>query len=185
MRKIKRILSFIMACVVFISSANAGVYATEIDESAAMVEEAVETTETLNESTETVEFAESVGDVVNETANVSIENQQELPNVRDYDDLLEMEAVEIDPNEIEGEVYDADELVALAKNMPAMMSTSYNLYWDNYSSYYIYNHLSEDKQKLWDALEVLCASYLEDETDLTNGLTAYVSIDTTKRREGT
>lgn len=180
MRKIKRILSFIMACVVFISSANAGVYATEIDESAAMVEEAVETTETLNESTETVEFAESVGDVVNETANVSIENQQELPNVRDYDDLLEMEAVEIDPNEIEGEVYDADELAALAKNMPAMMSTSYNLYWDNYSSYYIYNHLSEDKQKLWDALEVLCASYLEDETDLTNGLTAYVSIDTTE-----
>ena len=32
MRKMNRILSFIMACVVFISSANAGVYATEMDE---------------------------------------------------------------------------------------------------------------------------------------------------------
>lgn len=180
MRKMKRILSFIMACVIFISSANEGVYATEIDESDAMVEELVETTGSLSESTETVEFTESVGEVVNETVNVSTENQQELPDVREYDDLLEMESVEIDPDEIEGEVYDADELAALVENMPAMMSTSYNLYWDNYSSYYIYNHLSEDKQKLWDALEVLCASYLEDETDLTNGLTAYVSIDTTE-----
>ncbi|MBR5565139.1 MAG: InlB B-repeat-containing protein [Roseburia sp.] len=180
MRKMKRILSFIMACVIFIASANEGVYATEIDESDAMVEELVETTGSLSESTETVEFTESVGEVVNETVNVSTENQQELPDVREYDDLLEMEAVEIDPDEIEGEVYDADELAALAENRPSMMSMSYNLYWDNYTSYYIYNQLSADERKLWDALDVLCANYLVDETDLKKGLTDYVTINTTK-----
>ena len=120
MKKIKRILSFVMVCVIIISSANTGVYAVEIDEPIAMLEETVECTE----------------------------NQQKVPDVRDYNDLLEMEVVEIDPNEIEGEVYDADELATLAENVPALMSTSYNLYWDNYSSYYIYNHLSEDEQKL-------------------------------------
>ncbi|MBR3769567.1 MAG: leucine-rich repeat protein [Lachnospiraceae bacterium] len=201
MRKMKRILSFIMACVVFISSANTGVYATEIDEPVVKLEEVVETTESLSQGTETVELTENAGEILDdtesiastelekdvesteiekETANVSTENPQELPDVREYDDLLDMEAVEIDPNEIAGEVYDADELVALAENMPALMSTSYNLYWDNYTSYYIYNRLSEDEQKLWDALEVLYASYLEDETDLTNGLADYVTINTSE-----
>lgn len=102
---------------------------------------------------------------------------EDIPAIKEYDDILGLEAILVNPDEIEGEIHDADELIEMAENMPSFMSESYGAYWDNYTSYYIYNQLSEDGQKLWSALEIMCSGYLEDETNFTNGLTDYVDME--------
>ena len=165
--------------------------ATETTEMPGDTEVVEETEQNIN-----LENAEGVGEVVpsdeieecekisenvvaTEAPEVVEEILTEIPEIIEYDDVLEFEVIKISPEEIEGEVYDAEELIEMAENMPALMSESYGYYWDNYTSYYIYNRLSEDAKKLWRGMEILYSEYLTNETDLTNGLTDFITVATT------
>ena len=97
--------------------------------------------------------------------------------VVEYDDVFHIEEIIEDPEQIEGTIYDADELIAMAENMPAFLSESYGAYWDNYSNYYIYNQLTPSEQKLWDALEIICSLYLHNEVDIVGSRMDYVRVD--------
>ncbi|MBR3770299.1 MAG: leucine-rich repeat protein [Lachnospiraceae bacterium] len=230
MRIAKRIISLIMACVLLVSSADIGVYATELNEADAIAEEieyasekvqesteaqevtecvsesieAQEITEIVSESTEHVhentelaeekehvaetEVAENVQDVeeteLAEETEVAEETEitetpEEPRRIPEYADLIKTEVQVISADEIEGKVYAAEELIAMKAEEPSYYSQSYGNAWDNYTSYYIYNHLSEVEKKLWDAMEVLYSSYLENETNLRH-ITEYVRVDTTE-----
>ena len=230
MRIAKRIISLIMACILLVSSADIGVYATELNEADAIAEEieyasekvqesteaqevtecvsesieAQEITEIVSESTEHVhentelaeekehvaetEVAENVQDVeeteLAEETEVAEETEitetpEEPRRIPEYADLIKTEVQVISADEIEGKVYAAEELIAMKAEEPSYYSQSYGNAWDNYTSYYIYNHLSEVEKKLWDAMEVLYSSYLENETNLRH-ITEYVRVDTTE-----
>ncbi|MBQ8278238.1 MAG: InlB B-repeat-containing protein [Roseburia sp.] len=204
MRKIKRIVSFGMACILLFSSMNVSVYATEMEDQTELVEttevtestevtEITETTETtevteatevteITEMTESTEVVEDTGatEVSKELEAVATEVPKTTVNFMNYDDILEMEGMIVSQDEIEGEIYDAEELIEMAENMPSMMSETYNSEWDAYSSYYIYNQLSADGKKLWDALEVLCASYMDNEEDITYSYLDFVRLESTE-----
>lgn len=105
------------------------------------------------------------------------------PEFHDRNDLLDFKVTKVELSEIQGEVYDAEELIQIAEDT-AMFSQSYGQYWDKYTSHYIYNQLSEDERKLWRAMEILYNSYLEDEKDLYDGSTDYVTIQSTEITEG-
>lgn len=164
-----------MVCTLFISGTYTGVYATEIGGTVAQEKEYEQVCITeIKDIIATEDIVVSDNTEIVEVTDII--TTEEVQDIRNFDDLLEVEAIEISSDEIDGEVYEADELLAVAENMPSFMSDSYGLYWDNYTSYYIYNQLSADKQKLWSALEVLCSGYLANEADIKNSKTDYVSI---------
>ncbi|MBR3770296.1 MAG: leucine-rich repeat protein, partial [Lachnospiraceae bacterium] len=216
----KRIISFIMACVVFLSSANTGVYATELNEADVLVEESVyESTVHENENSEVHESTEYEYESEHVQAStereqestevqVSTEREQESteaqvdteqvqestesaepvespevsPVIVDYDDVLDFEAVVMSAEEAGVKAHKAEELIAMGESMPSYQSQSYGHAWDNYASQYIYKYLREDEKQLWDAMEVLCSSYLENEEDIP-GYTDYVKVESTELTE--
>ncbi len=107
--------------------------------------------------------------------------------IRDYNDIVAMEVIAVDFEEIEDSI-DADVLIEQYYEGPVVYAAeeAQDCNWDNYTDYYIYNLLTADEKKLWDALEIECNKYMEEEIDLVHNTTyslyhmAYVSIETTE-----
>ncbi len=85
----------------------------------------------------------------------------------DCDDVLEVQVYELSMEEIEGECIDADDLLMQYYEGSVYYATeqSESYDWNKYTDYYIYNQLTAGEKKLWDALEVQCNTYLEQDID--------------------
>ena len=116
------------------------------------------------------------GNEIQKTAESKAEVSEDEYVINNYDDILPMKVVEVDVEDIKGEIYDVEELYQLAENSPSFLSESYGEYWDNYSSHYIYNQLNETERKLWRALEVLGTYYLENDVNLAEDHIDYVMV---------
>lgn len=107
--------------------------------------------------------------------------------MRDYNDIVAMEVIAVDFEEIEDSI-DADVLIEQYYEGSTVYAAeeAQDCNWDNYTDYYIYNQLTADEKKLWNALEIECNKYMEEEIDLVHNTTyslyhmVYVSIETTE-----
>lgn len=139
---------------------------TEVSENAEIPDEKVDSDEMLVQEEITISEGESL---------------------LEYNDVVAMEVIAVDFEETEDSI-DADVLIEQyyegSTVYAAEESQDYN--WDNYTDYYIYNQLTADEKKLWDALEIECNEYMKEEIDLVHNTTyslyhmAYVSIETTE-----
>ncbi len=108
-------------------------------------------------------------------------SKEEWPDKRKANDLLEFQVIEAQRDNIEGEVYEVEELCEQLENSDIHLSDSYGSYWDNYTNYYVYNQLNATEKKLWDAMEVLYTKYLVENTNLKREygdvMTGYIKVD--------
>ncbi len=207
-RRLMRTLSFILAISMIVISLDMPVLATGYDNYAEEAGDIIvsDEDEAIQPVTDDLSTDDEISAEAEETESADAESEEtesesedaeiiaeEIPlyedaAIVDYDDVMEFEVVEIDLEDIEGEVIDADELLLEVEEAPIVYADSAADHdWDQYSNYYIYNRLSADEKKLWDALEVMCNSYLVQDKDLTvyvyetdtYYLTEYVKIKTT------
>lgn len=188
MKNLNRALSFIMALVIFVSGFNTNitnVYATEsqlaessisANEIEVRIEEPVleqEVTGDENHNLAEEAFLEIQQITDGETEirqndmveTVSVNEEESYQDFADYNDVLEFEIIEIAEEDIQGEIYNVEDLCEQAEDSMGTMSETYGAYWDQYTSYYVYNRLNPYAKELWSALEVLCSDYLAGEKD--------------------
>jgi uncharacterized repeat protein (TIGR02543 family) len=84
--------------------------------------------------------------------------------------LLAAEFVELDLDKFTGAQYDAKELAG-STDTSGMFSTlkASQIYaddWDQYSTNYYYNLMTDEQKEFWDALDALCLSYLNNKTNM-------------------
>jgi uncharacterized repeat protein (TIGR02543 family) len=80
---------------------------------------------------------------------------------------LQTQALEMDLDEFTGNRYDAQELAGESQESSALKSSQiYSDDWDQYSTNYYYNQMSDDQREFWDALDVMCLNYLKKKTDM-------------------
>jgi len=77
--------------------------------------------------------------------------------------LQEVEAIAMPENQMPKEVLDYREIVEINK-----YSAVYGNEWDKYSTNYYYNQLSPEWKAFWDAMDAVCVSYLNNETNITD-----------------
>ena len=158
MRKGIRILSFFLAYVIVFSSFNTDVYGMD------------------SVSMNYLDLEETLCDKepIKETATLSGNG------ISNDNGVIPFKVVELDWADLEGNIYDVEELYDSTEYPISTASDSYGEFWDDYTSYYIYNQLNEDEQKLWVAMEILYTGYLENEKNLTSGYTEYIKVSTNK-----
>ena len=111
MKKISRVLSFFMACVICFSDISINIYAAqsvstnyiESETDGYMYDEEVKTDEVVLEEDEIIEETTTTSD--NE-----IQDIENLNKTKD-DGVLDFEVVRVDWDKIDGEIYDAEEFV--------------------------------------------------------------------------
>lgn len=187
MKELKRAIGLIMAFAMLVSALGINTFAAEPAYTDVLEgREAADETELASvsgnqaeEETETSEEQETAEPGYAETKEEK-KFSEETGDIEEYPDVLEIEAVEVALDEIEGKIYEAEELLTEDEPSISIKSVSYGVYWDEYSSYYIYNQLGDDERKLWSAMEVLYSGYLENEADFTDAFTDYIRINTTE-----
>lgn len=126
----------------------------------------------------------AAAETVQETNSTEVvEEAEKMPDVTEYDDVLDMEIHEVCREDIQQEIYDAEELIAEAESMPSFMAEIYDSSWDTYSNYFVYNRLSPEGQKLWDGLQILFTRYLETDEDIEYATTEFVEVETTESHD--
>ncbi|MBR5596036.1 MAG: leucine-rich repeat protein [Lachnospiraceae bacterium] len=186
MKRYSRFLSFIMVCILLLTNINLNVYALEVDDFTEEVQEYSEETqqgegmeeETLSENDIPL-LPVSGNDLLNVVTTGLEDNGEMPPSITERNDILAFEVTEVDFDEIEELSYEADELIDISENT-SVYSENHGEYWDQYTGYYIYNQLSEPEQKLWRGMEILYSSYLEDDRDILDGFTEYITVRTTE-----
>lgn len=83
------------------------------------------------------------------------QNMQEVPT-----GLMQTQWIAYSEDKFHGDVLDYKELVAMQS-----YSMNYNSEWDQYSTNYFYNQLSEEWKEAWEALDALCLAYLSSPID--------------------
>lgn len=83
---------------------------------------------------------------------------------------VEQKEVEVTPEmAVNAEVIDGNEIKTVngitVYDSPSLGSQKYDSSWDIYSSNYIYNQLNSAQRTFWDALDLVCNSYLTNDID--------------------
>lgn len=205
MRKRSRFLSLLMAISIMVSSICVNAYGMEASGMTVSDNELSEETSdsetegNVSDNELDVEISDSETEEVvsdNESEEVISDNEPEVDlepeenavsenniaaskptsDKTKNNDLLKFTTIEVDWEETEDECYAAEDLYALAENNPSILSESHGDYWDNYSSYYIYNQLNDAQKKFWVATEVLCNKYLTQDVNLSADRIDYVTV---------
>lgn len=92
---------------------------------------------------------------------------EEEKDVMEYQGLLDLKLKPIDVEE--EDIYIASEILDIVENGAAFFSQSYELYGDEYTSYYIYNQLDEETKEVWRAMEIVYSDYLGNAADVAKG----------------
>jgi uncharacterized repeat protein (TIGR02543 family) len=86
--------------------------------------------------------------------------------------LFSEELVEMDLDEFTGAQYDAKELAGSADTSGTFSSLKasqiYTDDWDQYSTNYYYNLMTDAQKEFWDALDAMCLNYLNNKTNMTS-----------------
>jgi uncharacterized repeat protein (TIGR02543 family) len=84
--------------------------------------------------------------------------------------LLAAEPMEMDLDDFSGRQYDAKELAESAGTSGTYSSLKasqiYTDDWDQYSTNYYYNLMNDAQKEFWDALDVMCLNYLNNEKNM-------------------
>lgn len=128
-------------------------------------EQPEEVSEEISEE-ELPEEAIQEGEISQEESDLSESDlvYSEMTAVTDYDDVLPVQMHKLNLSDVEDEVIPA-ELLLESGEISLFTTVEDEHDWSQYSNYYIYNQLNESEKKLWDAMEVQCNMYMNQEID--------------------
>ena len=147
-KRMLRALSFILAICMVVISVDMPVVAvntnTVIDcmEKTTVLEDDI-VVQPLDNNEETQEDVSEEDNQVIENSDITEEVEtekiliQQNVEIVDYDDVIEIEFFEISPEDIEGNIIDADELLSQYEEAPIFYATEESYDWDRFSNYYI------------------------------------------------